>query len=515
MDRTLMVARAVLLGLLYLASSSADASAQQLAAIAGVARDASGAVLPGVAVEAASDVLIEKIRTAITDGEGRYRIVDLRPGTYMVTFSLPGFSTVRRDGIVLTGGFTATVNAELRVGTVEETITVSGASPLVDTQNSLAQKVVSDELMSVLPTSNKAMAALVNLTPGLAATADVGGSSGIFTTNQTYRYLHHGKGGAKILYDGMSVLNMNAGATSYVVNQTTVQESTVQTSGTSAESTASGVLINLIPKEGSNSIRGTFDGFVTNRDLQSNNLTDELRVRGLNTTIEVLHLYDLNAAIGGPIRRDKVWFFAASRTAGTQQQVPGVYFNATLGQPLYTPDLGRPSYRRERMWSQAERVTWQVSARNKVNLFADTQGLFVHGRGEFSAPEAANAYDLWPNGLYQATWTSPRTNKLLLEGGFSWMNGPSPFRSRDKGFMAVSRDNISTTDLLTGFVYNAKPSYSEQWDNVRIVQRFSAAYVTGSHAIKAGIQPTATSHDEARMASRGAGNSYEDRPALA
>jgi hypothetical protein len=254
---------------------------------------------------------------------------------------------------------------------------------------------------------------------------------------------------------------------------------------------------------------------VTNRDLQSNNLTDELRVRGLNTTIEVLHLYDLNAAIGGPIRRDKVWFFAASRTAGTQQQVPGVYFNATLGQPLYTPDLGRPSYRRERMWSQAERVTWQVSARNKVNLFADTQGLFVHGRGEFSAPEAANAYDLWPNGLYQATWTSPRTNKLLLEGGFSWMNGPSPFRRRDKGFMAVSRDNISTTDLLTGFVYNAKPSYSEQWDNVRIVQRFSAAYVTGSHAIKAGIQPTATSHDEARMASRGAGNSYEDRPALA
>ena len=254
MARTLTAARVGLLGLVYVAFS-AGASAQQAAGIAGMVRDASGAVLPGVAVEAASEVLIEKARTVATDGEGRYRIVDLRPGNYTVTFSLTGFSTVKRDGIALTGGFTATVNAELRVGTLEETITVSGASPLVDTQNSLTQKVVSDELMSVLPTSSKAMATLVNLTPGLSATADVGGASGIFTTNQTYRYLHHGKGGAKILYDGMSVLNMNAGATSYVVNQSTVQETTVQTSGTSAESTASGVLINLIPKEGGNSVR--------------------------------------------------------------------------------------------------------------------------------------------------------------------------------------------------------------------------------------------------------------------
>ena len=118
----------------------ATISAQQASGIAGVVRDASGAVLPGVTVEAASPALIEKVRTAVTDGEGRYNIVDLRPGTYVVTFSLAGFNTFKREGIALTAGFTATVNADMRVGALEETITVTGAAPLVDTQNVRQQK---------------------------------------------------------------------------------------------------------------------------------------------------------------------------------------------------------------------------------------------------------------------------------------------------------------------------------------------------------------------------------------
>ena len=118
-------------------------------------RDTSGAVLPGVTVEAASPALIEKVRTVVTDGEGRYNIIDLRPGTYVVTFSLAGFNTVRREGIELTAGFTATVNADMQVGALEETITVTGASPLVDTQNIRQQTVVSSELLAALPTGTK------------------------------------------------------------------------------------------------------------------------------------------------------------------------------------------------------------------------------------------------------------------------------------------------------------------------------------------------------------------------
>src|SRR5262249_39508077 len=194
----------------------------------------------GVTIEAASDALIEKVRTVTSDGEGRYRIVDLRPGTYTVTFSLAGFSTVRRDGIVLTAGFTATVNGDLRVGALEETITVSGASPLVDTQNAVAQEVIPGELLSVLPSSSKAMAAVINLIPGVSMTPDVGGSSGIFTSNQNGRLQHHGKGGVKILYDGLNILNMNSGGVSYIVNQTTAVETAGLSSGASAGKASQG-----------------------------------------------------------------------------------------------------------------------------------------------------------------------------------------------------------------------------------------------------------------------------------
>lgn len=127
------------------------ASAQ--ATIAGLVRDSSGGVLPGVTVEAASDVLIEKVRTAVTDSTGRYQIVDLRAGTYAVTFSLPGFSSVKREGIELTGLMTVTVSADLRVGAVQETITVTGESPMVDVQSVRRQATISGEVLSTIPTA--------------------------------------------------------------------------------------------------------------------------------------------------------------------------------------------------------------------------------------------------------------------------------------------------------------------------------------------------------------------------
>ena len=151
----------------------------QTGSIAGVVKDTTGAVLPGVTVEAASPALIEKVRTVVTDNEGQYKIVDLRPGTYSVTFTLAGFSAVKREGIELTTAFTASVNAELRVGSLEETITVSGQAPLVDTQNVIQQKVLSRVVLDSLPTS-KSYSSFANLIPGLQTglAPDVGGTSG-------------------------------------------------------------------------------------------------------------------------------------------------------------------------------------------------------------------------------------------------------------------------------------------------------------------------------------------------
>src|SRR2546428_10234058 len=124
----------LLMGAILLLFMAAIAAAQTGAAVTGVVADTSGAVLPGVTVEAKSPALIEQLRSAVTDEEGRYRIVDLRPGIYTVTFALPGFTTVTREGIELSGTFIATVNAELRVGGLQETVTVSGETPIVDTR---------------------------------------------------------------------------------------------------------------------------------------------------------------------------------------------------------------------------------------------------------------------------------------------------------------------------------------------------------------------------------------------
>jgi len=121
------------------------------ASITGTVKDPSGGVLPGVTVEASSEALIEKVRTAVTDGTGQYRIVDLRAGTYTVTFTLTGFNTYKREGIELTGSFTASVNADLKVGALEESVTVTGESPVVDTQSVRRQTVLSNDVIGSIP----------------------------------------------------------------------------------------------------------------------------------------------------------------------------------------------------------------------------------------------------------------------------------------------------------------------------------------------------------------------------
>ena len=211
MKNTRAVCTAVI-ALAWLALTPAILRAQT-GTIAGSVKDTTGAVLPGVTVEAASPALIERVRTVVTDGEGLYKIADLRPGAYTITFTLTGFSNVRREGIELSAGFTATVNADLRVGTVEETITVSGASPLVDVQNTRQQTVVNRDVMDTIPTGRNP-AAFAVLVPGVVAAGssgltgqDMGGS----TADRTVYLIVHGSRGqaSPLLYDGMRYNNMN------------------------------------------------------------------------------------------------------------------------------------------------------------------------------------------------------------------------------------------------------------------------------------------------------------------
>jgi hypothetical protein len=428
----------------------------------------------------------------VSDNEGRYNIVDLRPGVYVVTFTLPGFNTVQRQGIELITGFTATVNAEMPVGALEETITVTGATPLVDTQNVRQQNVVSNELLDSLPSAGKGIASLVKLIPGMTGGSDSGGASGIYSANTAATATIHGKGSFKTSYDGMQTNNMSGtGNVSYVANPATVQETTVETGGISAESNAAGGSVNMIPKEGGNRYSLGLGAMFANDHLQSSNLNDDLRQRGLTTTNKVLQLYNTDVTVGGPIRKDRLWFFAATRFTGSKNQVPGVYFNKTQGTPLYTPDLDRPAFRKEWLKSQAGRLTWQVSAKNKINAFVDVQSYQVRGRGAYTAPESHSCWAFSPAGLYQTSWSAPLTSRLLLEAGASLTKGAFPCPREQLtdifGFTPRATD-VSILEATTGFRYNAAASYLLRNDHDRYAQRFSASYVTGSHTFKTGMQ---------------------------
>lgn len=232
------------LALLGLYPHSATAQVQLAASVAGVVRDASGLVLPGVTVEASSPALIEKVRIGVTDDQGLYQIVDLRPGRYTVTFSLTGFNTLRREGLELSAGFTATVNAQLEVGAIEETITVTGQSPIVDTRTTARNRSFTTEVIDELPTA-KGYANLAVLIPGITIagftgtlnTQDVGGTTG----ERNATLVFHGSRATdmRMLLDGMRVhnaLSSGGGASSgWVANSGMIEEVVIDTAGFSPD----------------------------------------------------------------------------------------------------------------------------------------------------------------------------------------------------------------------------------------------------------------------------------------
>src|SRR5882672_2297835 len=252
--------------------------------IAGVAKDSSGLVLPGVTVEVASPALIEKTRSAVTDGAGAYRITELRPGTYSVTFTLEGFNKFTREGIELSGNFTASVDGELKVGTVSETITVSGESPIVDVQTTKQQHVLDKDLVRDIPSSRQYYSVAV-LIPGVVVsgqTVDAGGSS----TGSTAGFSIHGGwvGDGRVSLDGITLGQRGSSGgvdgainlSMYQINVGAAQETNITTAGGLGEAESSGLSINVVPREGGNTHRGSLYLAGSSGKFQSNNYSDAL-----------------------------------------------------------------------------------------------------------------------------------------------------------------------------------------------------------------------------------------------
>ncbi|PYS37983.1 MAG: hypothetical protein DMG14_19295, partial [Acidobacteria bacterium] len=447
-------------------------------------------------VEAASPALIEKVRSVVTDERGLYRIVDLRPGTYTVTFTLRGFSIFKREGIELRTSFTATINAEMKVGSVEDTVTVLEQAPVVDIQNVRQQTTIARETLDAIPTT-KRIGQYASIIPGAtypnATFQDVGGNQG-----EGGQFGVHGQR-PQDLSTNVEGLNQNQQALGVVsFNSQAFQEVVVETGGTSAEAMTGGVQVNIVSKDGGNRFSGSLSAAYTGPSLQMGNLTDALRARGLKNDISIRRSYDYGGALGGPIKKDKLWFFMAHRWWGASRYIQGSYFNKAQGTLFYEPDLSRVSHNNEYFEDHSLRLTWQVSPKHKI------VGSFSHqnncscpfgltGVGGINAVKPAPESRAWhvynPQFLPLVSWTYTATNKLVFEAGQSALVLNEDSRRQPY----VGPNDIRVTDLAMNIVYGSDAnnnvwsgSYTRRFVT-KYNSRFSASYVTGSHNFKTGL----------------------------
>jgi hypothetical protein len=486
------------------------------ATIAGVVRDASGGVLPGVTVEASSPALIEKVRSVVTDGTGQYRIVDLRPGTYSITATLAGFSTVRRDGIELSGSMVAAVPLEMRVGALEETIVVTGETPVVDVQSVRRQTTLDNDVLTTVPTA-RSWAATAVLIPGIVTQA--GASADVQVTPQMTVFGGMGGRGneGRMQVDGLgtgAALN-GGGVSTYVADVSNAAEVVTTTSGGLGEAEVGGPTLSIVPKSGGNTTSGQVYLSGVTEDMVGSNYSEDLRSRGLSTPGQLLKQWDFTGGVGGPIRQDRIWYYATARDVGQHRSIPGIFPNRNAGDPTkweYEPDTSRQARGAESFQLFSARFTMQATLRNKFNVHWDWQvpcngAAFGSADGCRTQPDDAVLGSLGLGGLTattspetagylrtlvqnrQVTWSSTLTNRLLLEAGLgSYVAKWGPFEPPGN----PTRDLVRVQELtarngaVAGLQYRSA-NWGEHLDNPNR-WRATMSYVTGAHSLKVGYQ---------------------------
>ena len=513
--RWLTVRIAVVLGLLF----TPTVASAQTSTISGTVRDASGGVLPGVTVEASSPALIEKTRAAVTSGSGAYSILALRPGTYTVTYSLPGFGNVVREGVQLTSDFTATINVDMKVGTLEETLTVTGESPIVDTRSITQRVVMTAEVREALPTGRNIQAAGIMI-PGTtlaqggggALSRDVGGSGNLQQSPLQYR----GSGDTVQTIEGLRLNNLCAqGAYSGVYwNDSSFEEFSFVTGADSAEVGQGGMRVNMVPRDGGNTFRGMVIANWADESFGSDNCgsagigqpcsrsnlsgSRTFNANNTLTNVDVVQkIWDVNPQIGGPIVRNKLWFNYTFRHWGSTKTKADAYFDLNPSPFVYTPDTSKPGFDDGHIVSNAGRLTWQLSGKDKVSGYFDNQRKYRNHWGIAAAipPEAAGVQVTPTSYVGVAKWTRTHTNRLLFEGGFGVYNQnytelyqESVTGSPDKVWSDEAIINArvyNVVDASNGRQANAWPNPADHYSVLRTFMG-AASYIAGNHSLRVG-----------------------------
>jgi hypothetical protein len=504
---------AVLVGLALSAMAEAQSS------VTGVVRDASGAVLPGVLVEAASPVLIEKVRTAVTDGSGQYRLAELPPGAYSVTFTVAGFASVRRDDVQVSGlGASFTINADMRVGGVQETVTVSGETPVVDVQTSTRrQSVLDDAVVEALPAS-RGYGNLLSAVPGIQNNSLDNGSN----PTMVFFTAHGGRGNeGTVQIDGMNVGSAfnGGGVASFGYDTANAAEIQVTVVGGLGEVDRGGPAFNLVPKTGGNTFSGSAFFSTAGEWSQGSNLDATLRAFGFAEVPSLIKNWDASYSMGGPIKRDRIWFYGQLRTFGSHSVVPGQFGNKNAGNPnawSYVEDRSLQVRNANDKKIGSIRVTGQATPKHKLSAYFDYQKnctgsayekgaqqcrdrgddwVALNGGFNSGSPESGNVWDDREK-IVQGSWSAPMSSKLLLEAGVSSFN--SRWGGQAPGGALL--DFIPVIELVArpgGGVPLPFYAYRAPWsffgnvagiDQQHNVWRASASYVTGAHNLKVGYQ---------------------------
>jgi hypothetical protein len=495
------------------------------ATIAGVVRDTSAAVLPGVTVEASSSALIDKTRTAVTDSTGQYRITDLPPGTYTVTFTLTGFTTTKREALTVSGSGVLPINAELRVGALQETITVSGESPLVDTQSTRREIVLNSETLNTLPATRgygSALAAVPALSIG--GVAGAGATTAPTTPDMMFFTAHGGDSGeGRISVNGLTLAAPfgGGGTSTFTYDVANQEEMQVLISGGLGEAETGGPSINMVPKSGGNTFAGSAFYSTAGDWSTADNLDDRLRGFGINRPPTLRNNWDASGSLGGPIKRDRLWFFGNVRQWATASVQTGVTANLFAGDPTHWDYAADESLEPRNVDSRkiySIRLTGQATPRNRVTFYQEYQrrcsgsalssdaeacraagsGWVGQGRvfgANTGSPESWPGYHDFPYEVTQATWTSPISSRILLEAGFSRFHyGYARFgMAPPDGLVDLipvtelsgiyGRPNLTYRGIYDplDFAYNDNNATPYTW-------RAAAAYVTGTHNVKVGYQ---------------------------
>jgi len=484
----------------FLLLGAGVASAQQ---IGGKITDSTDATLPGTLVEAANPALIEGVRTVTADGNGQYLIVALEPGTYTVTYSLPGFGTLIREGIELTTGFTANVDVQLTVGDIAESVTVSGQSPVVDVQNNLTRAIIDREIIDSVPTG-KDFRSYALLVPGMETSNAFGttlnqDSGGITAQTAAGLSIHGGQGrdGATAL-NGMDVSNAFSGGAGQMfglVSDGGMEEMSIEVAGHAADAELGGVTVNLIPREGANQFSGAFFGTFTGSGLQGDNLDDDLIGRGISNFPEVDEVWLVNPAFGGPIVEDRLWFFAQHTEQRGNVINAGVFSAVNPEAPFFVGDPTRPVVSVNETRDTSFNFTLQATKKDKFKVYYSygswkkPNALAGPFRTFTIAPEASvnRSFDVRTT---QVSYVRPQGNRLLFEAGASFapgasVDGPNEF---------AATNVLSLFDVANRTIHRNNHFLSQSSSNSieRRTNAFhgSVTYVTGTHNFKVGVNGT-------------------------